>query len=118
MNRGKNMDKEAFTPEIHKTRLNEVTLNNSLTAHERGLHSSFLNDYLLSESVQVLNVPEFPMLRIVCAVCHACEINKTLPSPGGITETKNSTIIQRNQAQLAKPMLNNTDKILSSRLKI
>ena len=43
-----NMDKEAFTPESHKIRLNEVTLNNALMAHERGLHSSFLNYYQLS----------------------------------------------------------------------
>ena len=47
-----NMDKEAFTPESHKIRLNEATLNNALTAHERGLHSSFLNYYQLSQSFQ------------------------------------------------------------------
>ena len=34
----------------HRVRMNEVTLNNALTVHEKGLHSSFQSDVLLSRS--------------------------------------------------------------------
>ena len=59
-----NMCQEDFTVENHNMRLSKVMLNNALTACERGLHSSLLSDYLLSQSVQALNMPKFPKLSI------------------------------------------------------
>ena len=99
-------------------RLNEATLSIALKSHKRRLHLPFLNDFLLSQSVQALNIPTFPRPSIDCPIFHACKINKTLSSPDGTNKTKNSNIFQRNKMQLAKPMLNNAAKILCYRLKI
>ena len=59
-------------------------------------------------------MPKFTRLRIEWPICHACKINKTFPSLGGITKTKNITISQKNKVKLAKPMQSNDTKLLSS----
>ena len=57
--------------ESNRIRLNETTLNCALTAHEKGLHSSFDSDYHLCRSGQALNMPLFPKLSVDCPTCHA-----------------------------------------------
>ena len=76
-----------YAPEFHRVILNDPTLNNALTVHEKGLHYSFFLDYTLSQSSQGVGMPIFPQLGIDCPTCHKCKINKTVPSTGGATKT-------------------------------
>ena len=85
----------------HRARMNEVTLNDALTVHEKGLHSSFQSYFLLSRSGQAINMPLFPKLDLDCPTCHACKINKTTPAPGGSERTKNSVRLGRNLIKVA-----------------
>ena len=66
----KSTENDNITPETNKIRLNEKTLNYALTAHEKGLHSSFTSDHNLCRSGQALNMPLFPTLSIDCPTCH------------------------------------------------
>ena len=43
----------------HRVRMNEVALNNTLTVHKKGFHSSFQSDFLLSQSGQAIGMPLF-----------------------------------------------------------
>lgn len=79
-------------------------MNYALTAHEKGLHSSFTSDYQLSRSGKALNMPKFLQLSIDCPMCHTCKINKSIPSPGRATKEKQCTVINRNNMPLAQPL--------------
>lgn len=101
-------DQVDVIPESNLVRLTEITMNHALTVHEKGLHSSFSSDYQLSKSGQALNMPKFPQLSIDCPICHAYKINKSIPSPGGATKTKQCTIINRNKIPIAQTVQDNT----------
>ena len=96
-------------PESNRTRLNETTLNYALKAHEKGLHSSFDSDYHLCRSGQALNMLLFPKSSVDCPMCHACKINKSLPSPGGANKTKSSIQVDRNRIPLAPVLASPAD---------
>ena len=66
----------------------ELTLQHDLDVHERGLHSSFLNDSLLSQPMKALCAPKFQNLYVYFPICYVHKINKTAPSLGGINKTK------------------------------
>ena len=85
---GNNQKLDAFSPEVHQARMSEVTVKNTLTEHERGLHSSILNDYLLSQSGQALSMPKFLKLKVDFTIYHAYKINKTISYLGRSSKTK------------------------------
>ena len=70
--------------------MSEVTLKNALAVHEKGTHSLFVNDYLRSQSGKALRIPKFPKLTLDCPIYYDHK-NKTMPSPGDSSKTKNST---------------------------
>ena len=105
-------------PECRRIVLNDATLSNALIVHEKGLHCSFFLDYKLSQSGQGAGMPIFPQLDIYCPTCHKHKITKTVTSLGGVTKTKNSTTVGRNQTKTSYNLNNiktkniKTDKII------
>ena len=94
-------------------RLNDTPLSDALIAHENSFHSSVASDFHLIRSGQALIILLFHQLHVDCPMCHACEIRKSTPSPGGATNSKTSTDINRNSVQLGQAIAsrNHDEKI-------
>ena len=75
------------------------SLNQALTVHEKGLHSSFYLDHRLSQSGKAINMPAIQQLDLDCPICLQCQLTKSIPDPGGSIKTKNSTTVGRNDIQ-------------------
>ena len=43
-------------------------------------------------------------------MCHACEINRTIPTPGGIERTKTRVQLGQNRIKIAPALVNSTSK--------
>ena len=94
--------------------LNDKLLNSALKVYAKGLYSSFFLDYKLSQSGQVVRMPLFLQLDTEYPACHKHKIIKTVPSPGGVSKTKNTTIVGRNQV-LTSSSITSTKNTSSSK---
>ena len=63
-----------------------------------------MTDVLLSRSSQAIIMPVFPMLKIDCPICQAYKVNQPVPILDGTHKTRNSAILNRNNAQLAQEL--------------
>ena len=72
------------------------SLNQDLTVHEKGLHSSFHLDYNLSQPRQDVNMFAIQQLDLDCPICLQHKATKSIPDPGCTTKTKNSTTVGHN----------------------
>ena len=90
--------------------MSEVYLNYTLKVQEKEPNYSFQNDFILSISGKVINMPKFLRLDLYCPIFRAREINRTVPAPDGADRTKNSARLGINIIKSAETLVKTASK--------